>query len=458
MTCRLARIVGSVLMLHASFPVMLHAQPAPEATTAPAQSAQTFNTEQLDALLAPIALYPDPLLTQTLMASTFPLQIVEAARWQEKPENKGLSGDALTKALEPLPWDPSVKSLVPFPQVLSMMNGNLDWTQQLGYAVADQQAAVMDSVQRLRRQAQSSGSLQTTSQQVVRTEAQTVIIEPAQPSVVYVPSYNPSTVYGTWPYPSYPPVYFPPPAAYYPLGGALASGLMFGAGVAITAGLWNWASPSWGAGNINVNVNRFNSINANRAAIRSSNWQANRAGGRPAGLQRPPSGPVGLPARGNGLAAGAIGRNQVSVPGNAVRPPARGGNFAQGGAGGGVSRPGAGAGGGLSRPGGGAGAGGGYSRPGGGGLGQGGAAGRPGFGQSGQGNRPDFNRPSTLPARQGGQGAFSGMKDGRQASQFGQRGMQSRSFGGQRQGGGNFAARGGGGRNGGGFRGGGGRR
>jgi Protein of unknown function (DUF3300) len=218
MTGRLARIVGSVLMLHASCPVMLHAQPAPEAPPAPAQSAQTFNTEQLDALLAPIALYPDPLLTQTLMASTYPLQIVEADRWLEKPENKGLSGDALTKALEPLPWDPSVKSLVPFPQVLSMMSGNLGWTQQLGYAVADQQAAVMDSVQRLRRQTQSSGSLQTISQQVVRTEAQIVIIAPAQPIIVYVPR---QSQHRLW----------------HPQDCALDARLIFGAGAAITAGL-----------------------------------------------------------------------------------------------------------------------------------------------------------------------------------------------------------------------------
>jgi hypothetical protein len=460
MTGRFARIVGSVLMLHAAWPVTLQAQPTPQANQEPSQEAQTFNTEQLDALLAPIALYPDPLLTQTLMASTFPLQVVEAARWVEQPANKGLSGDALTKALEAQPWDPSVKSLVPFPQVLTTMNDNLDWMQQLGYAVADQQAAVMDSVQRLRRQAQSSGNLQSTPQQVVKSEAQTIIIEPAQPDVVYVPNYNPSAVYGTWPYPTYPPVYLPPPAAYYPLGGALASGLMFGAGMAITAGLWNWASPGWGAGNINVNVNRFNSINTNRAAMRSSTWQANRAGGRPAGLQRPPGGPVGLPARGNGLPAGAIGRNQVSVPGNAVRPPSRGGNFAQGGAGGGLSRPG-GAGEGLNRPGGGAG--GGLNRPGGGagdgfnrpGAGAGGGLNRPGggIGQGGAAGRPNVNRPTTLPARQGGQGAFSGMGQGRQASQFGQRGAQSRSFGqAQRPGAGGFASRGGGG---GGFRGGG---
>ena len=229
----------------------------------------------------------------------------------------------MTKTLEGQTWDPSVKSLVPFPQVLAMMNGNLDWMQQLGYAFADQQAAVFDSVQRLRRQAQTNGNLQSSPQQVVRTEQQTIVIEPAQPNVVYVPSYNPTAVYGAWPYPSYPPVYLPPPVA-YPVGTALATGLAFGAGVAITAGLWNWARPAWGSGSVNVNVNRYNSINANRAAINSSTWQANRAGGRPAGMARPPGGPVGRQhGRADCLRVRSGGR-QVSVPGSAVRSPAAG--------------------------------------------------------------------------------------------------------------------------------------
>lgn len=179
------------------------------------------------------------------MASTFPLQVVAAQRWAEDPAHKGLSGDALTKALDPEPWDPSVKSLVPFPEVLAMMNANLDWMQQLGYAFAEQQADVLNSVQRLRQQAQANGNLQSTAQQVVRTDQQAIVIEPAQPNVVYVPSYNPTVVYGAWPYPAYPPVYLPPPPGYY-VGTALATGLAFGAGVAITAGLWNWARPAWG--------------------------------------------------------------------------------------------------------------------------------------------------------------------------------------------------------------------
>src|SRR5262249_41371180 len=148
------------------------------------------NVEQLDAMLAPIALYPDELLTQLLMASTYPLQVVAASRWLEKDNNKDLNGDALANALESESWDPSVKSLVPFPQVIAMLNDNLEWTQQLGYAVATQQAAVLDSIQRLRHQAQGVGSLKTTEQQRVVVEGDNIVIQPANPQTVYVPVYN----------------------------------------------------------------------------------------------------------------------------------------------------------------------------------------------------------------------------------------------------------------------------
>jgi hypothetical protein len=171
----------------------------------------TYSIEQLDALLAPIALYPDDLLMQVLMASTFPLQVVDASRRIEVPANKQLRGDALTAAVAAKPWDPSVKSLVPFPDVLAIMNGHLDWIQQLGYAMTVQQSGVFDSVQRLRRQADAAGSLKSNAQIAVQTEGPAIVIQPAQPNVVYVPSYNPTVVYGAWPYPSYPPACFPPP-------------------------------------------------------------------------------------------------------------------------------------------------------------------------------------------------------------------------------------------------------
>ena len=426
MNRHLLRVGACFLMLHMSWLGTAWAQAPAPSDAAQAGAAQTFNIEQLDALLAPIALYPDPLLTQILMASTFPLQVVQAARWAEQPAHKGLSGDALMQALEPEPWDPSVKSLLPFPQVLAMMNADLDWTQQVGYAFADQQAEVLNSVQRLRRQAQSNGKLQSSPQQVVRTENQSILIESAQPDVVYVPSYQPAEVYGSWPYPSYPPVYLPPPPG-YAFGTALATGLAFGAGIAVTAGLWNWAQPSWGGGYANVNVNRYNNINANRGTISSNRWQANRPGGRPAGLARPPGGPVGRPARSAGLPANAIGRSQVSVPGSAVRPSGRAGTPAAGAAGRqpGGRQPGGGAGVRQPAPG---------ARP----------AARPAPSQARPASRPASTRAN----------AFSGMGDGRQAGQYGQRGAQSRSFSQSRQPSGGGArgggARGGGGRGGGG--------
>ena len=144
-------------------------------------TATKFNVQQLDALLAPIALYPDPLLIQMLMASTFPLQVVAASRWLQQDDNKNVKGDALVKALESQDWDPSVKSILPFPQVLAMLNDNLDWTQQLGYAVANQQDEVLDSIQRLRLQAQRAGNLKTTEQQRVEVQNETIIIESADP-------------------------------------------------------------------------------------------------------------------------------------------------------------------------------------------------------------------------------------------------------------------------------------
>jgi uncharacterized protein DUF3300 len=270
----------------------------PNASQAPAQP--VFSKEELDQMTAPVALYPDDLLAQMLIAATYPLEVVQAQRWLDKPENAKLKGEDLATALQPQTWDPSVKSLVPFPQVVKMMSEKLDWTQRLGDAFLAQQADVMASVQRLRKQAQDAGNLKTTEQQKVEvktetvvlqpekpdvvTERETIVIQPSNPEVVYVPSYNPSTAYGTWPYPTYPPVYYPPPPAYYPgyyPGAALASGLMFGVGVAAIAGLSGCCHSNWGGGNVNINANRYNNINAsnirsgraNQLAANSTNWR-----------------------------------------------------------------------------------------------------------------------------------------------------------------------------------------
>jgi uncharacterized protein DUF3300 len=239
--------------------------PAPAPAQAPAAGGKTFSQEQLDALMAPIALYPDPLLAQILMASTYPLEIVEAARWSKA--NPGVKDKALEDAMQKQSWDPAVKSLTSFPQVLDMMNTKLDWTQQLGDAFLAQQKEVMATVQGLRKKAQDQGNLKSSKEQnvvVEKVETQTVIkIEPADPQVVYVPTYNPTAIYGAWPYPAYPPYAYYPPG--YVAGTAFWS---FTAGVVVGAALWG--NCNWGGGNVNVNVNRYNSYN--RTNINNSNW------------------------------------------------------------------------------------------------------------------------------------------------------------------------------------------
>ena len=175
---------------------------------ASAQPAATLNSKQLDQLVAPIALYPDSLLSEVLMASTYPLDVVEAERWVTA--NKNLTGDALKAAVDKQDWDDSIKSLVATPSVLEMMSTKLDWTQKLGEAVIGQQADVMDAIQRLRGKAQANNKLQSNKQQTVTVSQQQgrqyIAIAPADPDTLYVPYYDPGVVYGDWPYPDYPPV------------------------------------------------------------------------------------------------------------------------------------------------------------------------------------------------------------------------------------------------------------
>ena len=218
--------------------------------------AATFKQEELEQILAPIALHPDPLISQILMAATYPLEVALAERWAR--QNASLKGDALTAALEKQDWDPSVKSLVNFPQVLTMMSEKLDWTQRVGDAFLADQKKVLDTIQSLRAKAQASGNLKTTKEQTVIVEEKIIKIEPANPQVVYVPTYNPTVVYGAWPYPAYPPYY------YYPPGYVASSMFAFGAGVAMSAA-WGyaWGSCNWGGGDVDVDVNRNTNINNN---------------------------------------------------------------------------------------------------------------------------------------------------------------------------------------------------
>jgi hypothetical protein len=250
-----------LLIVGAAVPAEQAAAPAqtPAQTAAPAQP---FKPEELEQIVAPIALYPDSLLAQVFMASTYPLEIVQAARWQK--EHPDVKGDAVSKAVEKETWDASVKSLVAFPDVLTMMNEKLDWTQKLGDAFLAQQKDVMDAVQRLRVKAKEAGNLKSGKEQTVKTEAapagaaapQIIIIESKDPEVIYVPTYNPTVVYGAWPYPAYPPYYYYPP--YYAPGAAFFS---FSVGVVVGGAIWG--NCNWGGNDIDIDVNRYNNFNRN---------------------------------------------------------------------------------------------------------------------------------------------------------------------------------------------------
>jgi hypothetical protein len=243
--------------------------PPPASGGASASADQTFSQQELEQLMAPIALYPDALLAQILMAATYPLDIVAADRWVKA--NPSLKDQALQDELQKHPWDPSVKSLAVFPQVLAMMSEKLDWTQKLGDAFLGQKEQVMATAQALRKKAVDSGNLKDSKEQKViteKTETNTTIIkvEPANPEVVYVPTYNPTVVYGAWPYPAY------PPYSYYPPGYAAGAAFWgFTAGVVVGAALWGGCN--WGRGDVNVNVNKYN--NFNRTNISNSNWNHN---------------------------------------------------------------------------------------------------------------------------------------------------------------------------------------
>jgi len=268
----LIRVTAGIFALMSLVPLTAAPQTAPAAPSGPALSA-----EQLEQLVSPIALYPDPLVAQILMAATYPLEVVEADRWLQIPANTALTGDALTAALQQQPWDPSVKSLVPFPQLLHMMDNNLDWTEQLGDAFLAQQADVMDAVQRLRQRAEAAGALASTPQQTVSTQDQEIMIEPANPDIIYVPAYNPWCVYGPWPYPAYPPFYFGSWPGYCVPANAFP---VFGVGIYPPFGFWAWGSFDWRLHHIRIDHERFQRFHASHEPP-GGVWQhdpAHRAG------------------------------------------------------------------------------------------------------------------------------------------------------------------------------------
>ena len=452
---------------------------AQQAAAAPAQQAAApapFKTEELDQLLAPIALHPDPLLAQILMASTYPLQVVEAARFVK--DNPNLKGDQLDEALKKFDWDDSVKSLTNFAEVLAMMDAKTDWTQKLGDAFLAQQKEVLDAVQRLRAKAQAQGTLKSGPEMTVKSEPaaaapgpqgpqgpqgpagppgppgapaqQPVIVEqapptvitiqPTNPQVIQVPTYDPAVAYGAWPYPAYPP--YPP---YYPPGYVAGVGLFsFAAGVAVGGALWG--NCDWNGGEVNVNRQNYNNFtsNVNRSEVAqnrtqrqgsSQNWQhnsENRRGTqyRDASTQQRynrGSNPQATQARENFRGRAEQGRQNLAA----------GDLSGQRGGGGGLQ---------------------------GGGPGRGDLSGQRGGGgglQGGGQGRGDFSGQRAA----GGGGALQGVGQGRDVQQFSSRGQASRQSSGgfsasRSAGRGSASPRSGGGgaRGGGGGRGGGGRR
>jgi hypothetical protein len=441
--------------------------------SAPAQEAVKIPADQLEALVAPIAIYPDNLLSQTLVASTYPLEIIQLQQWLERNPDIAKDQKKLAEAVKKQPWDPSIQAMAALPDVVKRLADDIQWTTDLGNAFLAQQSDVMDAVQRMRQKAEGTGALKSNQQQVVETRTieskEVIVIEQANPEVVYVPSYNPTVVYGAPVYP-YPPIYYPP----YPTGGVIAaSAISFGVGLAMGAawgGGWGWGC-GWGGNDININNNnnfnrntnisggnRVNNISGNRGG--GNKWQHNptHRGGAPYG-DRNTANRFGGTARGDSLGnrqraaqrdVGRQGGNLGSVNRGGVGD--RGGIGDRGGVGdrGGAGRGGIGDRGGVADRGG-------VSNRGGAGVSDRSriSGDRGSVGASGDrvGNR-SISSGSGNRSFGGGSGGFSGAS-ARASSSRGSSSMGG--FGGGSRGGGGFGG-GGGSRGGGGGRGGGGRR
>jgi hypothetical protein len=304
--------------------VISSALPHPQAATSTTSSAAKIPNDQLDALVAPIALYPDPLLAQALAASTYPLEIIQLQQWMAK--NPTLKGEALAAAVEKENWDPAVQGLAGLPDVVKRLGDDIKWTTDLGNAFLAQQSDVMAAVQRMRKKASDAGNLKTTEQQKVTTQVvqtkEVIVIQQANPQVVYVPAYNPVVVYGPPIYP-YPPIYYPP-VGYYAAGVAIG----FGVGVAMGAfwgGGWGYG-PRWGYGSVHINVNnryvnhynRYNNVNRY-----GGNWNHNprHRGGTPYG-DRNTANRYGGTARGDSAATRQATARQNSGTSARTQPAA----------------------------------------------------------------------------------------------------------------------------------------
>jgi len=298
----------------------------------PTQENVKIPPDQLDALVAPIALYPDELLSQTLVASTYPLEIIQLQQWLER--NKGLKDKALADAVSKQPWDPSVQAMAALPDLVKRLADDIQWTTDLGNAFLAQQGDVMNAIQRMRVKAQGTGALTSNEHQKVETEAvdgkNVIVVEQANPEVVYVPSYNPTAVYGPPVYP-YPSIYYPPYS-----GVVAASAISWGVGLAMGAawgGGWGWG---FGWGHNDIDINRNNTFNRN-ANINANTWRHNpqHRGGAPY-ANRATANRFGSNARGDSLTSRQRGAQQqiARQKGNLGSVSSRGGLAERGAAGG----------------------------------------------------------------------------------------------------------------------------
>jgi len=292
LSSRLTAVVCSVVLVHGTAQFTL-SETVSQQESAPKEAAPKIPNDQLDSLVAPIALYPDPLLAQVLAASTYPLEIVQLQQWLTK--NKNLKDKALADAAAKQPWDSSIQAMAALPDLVKRLADDVQWTTDLGNAFLAQQSDVMDAVQRMRSKAKDTGNLKSNEQMKVETKVienkSVVVIQQSSPEVVYVPSYNPTVVYGPPVYP-YPPVYYPPPG-YYAAGMAIS----FGVGVAMGAA-WGggWGNCGWG-GNNDITINNNNNYNRNTNVSggnrNTSVGSGNRGGG--AGWQHNPQHRGGAP-------------------------------------------------------------------------------------------------------------------------------------------------------------------
>jgi uncharacterized protein DUF3300 len=318
---------------------------AQQSTAAGSQASEKIPADQLDSLVAPIALYPDPMLAQVLAASTYPLEIMQLQQWLQK--NPSLKDKALADAVMKQPWDPSVQGLAGLPEVVKRLADDIQWTADLGNAFLAQQSDVMDAVQRMRKKAKDKGTLKSSEQVKVETQVvekkEVVIIQQSNPQVVYVPSYNPVVVWGppVYPYYPYPPIYYPPPG-YYAAGVAVAWGAGFAMGAFWGGGGWGYHA-GWGGNDIDIDIdNNFNrnsnrntninggnrnQVNANRGGA-GNKWQHNpqHRGGTPY-ADRTTANKFGGNARGDSLSSRqASARQQVSRQGGSLQSSNRSGS------------------------------------------------------------------------------------------------------------------------------------